>query len=287
MKEDIKNILEESMHDVIIDAIKDVDIKGIMKKQIELVTEGIARDMFSSYGDFQKELQEKIKKEVSFNIDNLSVPNFGQLAIDSIQAELKKVESDEMVKFEKGVANRIASLFGTNNETLTLDKLQNAFGYAMYQEHLEYEFDGCQFNDLNFESLDELIEEISNRGLNYEFVFTLQERDRNWGSDWDAVTTHIIMEFKKDDKIINAINLHISRESQKGESYRTYSRYNPHSENIYKVIGVEINGKNIMKDGTIILTQLNNEAEQLTSSMLLNSTLLDCTNLFDFEIDND
>ena len=42
-----------------------------------------------------------------------------------------------------------------------------------------------------------------------------------------------------------------------------------------------------MNDGTIILSELNNDAEQVSASLLLNGTLIDANNLHDFEIDSD
>lgn len=97
------------------------------------------------------------------------------------------------------------------------------------------------------------------------------------------------MEYKKDSKIIYAINIHVNREldNSNNEKYNNHDYYNSNHDNLYKVVGVEINGKSVSSDGTIYLKNLNNNAEQIITSALLNGTMIHANKLSNFEIYND
>ncbi len=285
MKE-VESILENTMHDIIIDAIKEVDIKGIMVKQITDITQNIARDIFSNYGDFQKELKEKIAKELSFNIDTISVPEFGKLAIDSVQAELLKIEEKESQNLQKQLTSRLANLLGTKDTPILLKDLCDKFAMSVYEEHVKYKLNSCQDYDVtDLESLNELIENNSD----HELEFTIQERQRNWGSEWKAYSVAMLFEYKYKDKIVYAINLIVDRQrdTETNESHWDDDRWRSTSKNLYIIKDVEINGKSITTDGSIYLKGLREDVEQLVGGCLLNETLVDANNLYYFEIDQD
>jgi len=287
MQEEVKNILESSMHDIVIDAIKEVDIRGIMIKQIESVTESIARDMFSSYGDFQKELKEKLRKEISFNIDTISVPEFGKLAIDTVQAEISKIENEEKEKLQKSLTVRLATLLGTKSNSLILKDLTDVFIMNVYEEHIKYKIeDACTEHSISCANdVQELIEYYTD----HEFNFILQERSRNWGADWKSYNVVLILEYKYKNKTQYEITLNVDRErdDEQKETYLDDDTWRSTSKNLYKVKDLYINGRSVLSEGTIYLKGLREEVEQILGGCLLNETLINANELYLFEIDND
>lgn len=290
MEDKVQNILSMSMEKIVKDAILEIDIKGIMVKQIQKVTENIASNMFSEYSEFSKLLEAKVKSEISFNIDKISVPDFGRIAIASVEAELKNIEMKESEKFAKIISRRLNNLLLVkDSDRLTSNDLIETFAADCYENHLTDEIDSCQCDFREPEDYSDILELMEYQLDGYSFEFYLMERSRNWGSDWKACTSHLIMELHKDSKIVTAINLQVDREKQKDEDWEDGDYYKSGSDkiNTYKIVGVEVDGKLVNKEGTFLIRSIRGDAAQKMTSALLNDVIIDCTDLSGFEIDSD
>jgi len=278
MKSEVKNILENTMKDIVLEAVKEVDVKGIMINQVKSVTESIARDIFSNYGDFSKELEKKLKKEISFNIDRISVPNFGEIAIGTVKAELHNIEIEQKEKLEKRTSKRLRQLLGNGKENITCTEIENMFAQVIYSKIEYYLNDDCSCGDRPSVSTFEDLKEIGEYYLNdFEITSTLEEKSMNWSASWNACTSHLILQAKYNGKIIYNISIHLDRQRDKeaGEDYTDDDYFMDGRKNIYKILSVEVNGKRFEEDGTVFLTRASNNLEQILLSSYLNGVKLD------------
>lgn len=296
MEKEVKNILEDSMKQVVLDAVKDVDIKGIMTEQIKNTTEKIARDMFGSYGDFQKELEAKLKEEITFNINKLSVPNFGQIAVDTVSSTLAKLEIEEKDKIVKDTERRLQNFLGTHKEPVTLTQIENLFGEYCYKEYIE-DSCSCDNGDDRFNSayLSDVLEYIEYNEEENEFQFTLLEREWTGSSLSNHCVTHLNMLFigksysgsSNPAKEQYSISIHINRDKNDDESYANDDFWKKDKRNCYKILGIDINGRNVSDGGTVLINSLENELEEVLVGAMMNGMFIDATKLSNFEIEQE
>ena len=290
MNEETKNILEESMKDIVLEAVKEVDIKGIMTAQIKSVTESIARDMFCNYGDFRKELETKLKKEITFNIDNISVPNFGEIAIDTVKAELSNMELENKEDIEKRTSQRLSELLGNGKENITCTYIEDSFAKIIYKE-LEYKMDdNCRCGDEpSINTFGDLLDLAEYNLSDFEMTSTLEQKSRNWGADWNACNTDLVLNVKyKDANIYNiALKLDRVRDKEAGEDFKDDDYFVEDRKNIYTIISVEVNGESLHKDGTIYLKKASTKLEQMLLTSYLNGVKIDMNIKEHTEIEED
>ncbi len=297
MEDKVKNILEESMKDIVLDAVKKVDIQGIMQKEIESTVRSIAHDIFREYGDFGKELQEKLKKEMSFNVSTISVPNFGSIAVDTVSAELSKFEHEEADKIRKSTEQRLKAFLGKYDEKVTLKEIEDLFGAFVYEEYLKDDC-SCEMRDFNPEYFDNVREFLEYNSDYSEIKLIMHERETTWSSISNTYITHLNMSYEGKDltnsfddksKERYSISLHIGRQRNKDEKYEDDKQcWLYKKDNHYSIIGMEINGQSIERErGTLMLDRLVNPHEQLLASVFMNNRLIDASSLSNFEIEQE
>ncbi len=290
MEEKVQNILETSMEDIVKDAITKVDIEGIFIKQINQVVERIASDMFSSYGPFKESLDTKLKEAIDININKISVPEFGNLAVSIIDAEFAKIERKEEQRLGQMITKRIAELTNTDSGTLKLLELQDIYYQVMFEEFVKYRMECSCDSDFNPDDRDDVInymQSLSEHSSEYECSLTFIEKSMNWGSDWKACSTNLNMAFKRDDKIQYELIVKLDRVRQKDEKYNDDDYWRNSADNHYKITDVLINGKSINDGGSIYLNGLDYKLEEKFAAMFLNGALLDCNDLEEFEHESD
>ena len=274
MNEEIKNILECSMKDVVLEAVAGADIKGIMANQIKEVTNSIARDMFGNYGDFRKELEKKLQKEVAFNLDRLSVPNFGEIAVDAIQAELGLIELENKADIQLKATQKLRNFLGSNKETITCLDLENEFA-TFLKDELSDEFD-CSSAMEEIQGLDELNNSTEYMSSEVEITSVLTEKTSQYSS-WKSCTTHLIFSCKKDDECLYEVSMHLNRQrdEEAGETYSDDDYFVEDRKNLYSIIGIQINGRSIDESGTLFLKTIRNELEQMALNSFINGVKID------------
>lgn len=296
MKDEVKDILENSMKDIVLDAIKKVDIESIMKSEIESTVKGLARDMFREYGDFGKELKEKLSKEISFNIDAISVPNFGRIAIDTVSAELTKFEHEEADKIRIATENRLKEFLGKHDEKVTLETIEDLFGRFIYDEFLKDDC-SCEMQDFDADRFSNVQEYLEYTNGYDEIKLTIHERETTYSSMSNSVITHLKLEYDGkdhtntfDDKSKDrySLSIHIHRKENDGEKWQDKSDWKNDKDNFYSILSMEINGRSVEADGgTIILSRLNEPHEQLLASIFVGDRLLDASKLSHFELERE
>ena len=290
MEDGVKNILESSMEDIVKNAITKVDIEGIFKKQIEHVVSTIAHDMFSVYGPFKESLDKKLKSEIDINIDKISIPEFGNIAVHIIESEFEKIERKEEKRLGQLITKRITELTNTDKSTLKLKDLQDIYYKVMFDEFVKHTLDcSCDMN-FNPDDDEDVINYMYNLGeYNSTFNCTLSfvEKSMNWGSDWKACSTNLNLSFSRDGKIQYELIVKLDRVRQEGEKYNDDDYHRSGADNYYKITDVLINGKSVNQGGSIYLNGLDYELEEKFASMFLNGALLDCNDLEEFEHESD
>lgn len=287
MKSETTKMLAQTMKDVIGDAMLEVDVKGIMIEHIEKTTKSIVGDMFGTYSDFSKSLEKKLAEDIDFNIKKISVPNFGQIAIDSVVAELSKAEVAEKEKIEKEVIKSITNFIGSKGEAVTLKMLADAFGADMWHYYIEDDLDSChcEGDGIDNEDIDNVLEFLEYHD-DYTFEFVIEEKTHDY-STWSSTHTHINMIFTKKGEVSHVISMYVSREKDenKKETWDNHDAYNASHNNLYKILSVDINGKPINNEGTVVLPELRKDADQKVAGCFLNGTLIDANELGVFEVE--
>ena len=286
MKNKTEKILEQTMRDVIGDAMLEVDVKGIMVAHIEKTTKSIVGDMFGAYSDFSKSLKKKLADDIDFNIKKISVPNFGQIAIDSVVAELYKAEVAEKEKIEKEVIKSITNFIGSKGEAVTLKMLADAFGADMWHYYISDDLDSCRCDNdsVDSEDIDSVLEFLEYHD-DYTFEFVIEEKTNDY-STWSSTHTHINMIFTKKGEVAHAISMFVARkrDDSNNETWDNHDKYNASHNNLYKIISVNINGKPINSEGTVVLSELRKNTDQKVAGCFLNGTLIDANELAVFEV---
>jgi len=286
MEKKVSSILESSMEDIVKEAITKVDIEEIFVKQIRHVVDRIATDMFSTYGPFKDSLDKKLKEAIDINIDKISVPEFGNLAVSLIDAEFAKIERKEEKRLGQMITKRITELTNTDSSTLKLGELQKIYYKVMFDEFIKHTMDCSCDNEFNPDDEDEVVDYMQSLGeYNSDFTcsLTFVEKSMNWGSDWKACSTNIGMAFEKGGKVQYELIVKLDRVRQKDEKYNDDDYWRESADNHYKITDVLINGKSINEGGSIYLSGLDYELEEKFASMFLNGALLDCNDLEEFE----
>lgn len=274
MEKEIENLLESSIKEVALNSIKDIDIKSIFIRQIEEVTVSIARDMFSSYGDFSKLLKNKLKKELDFSVNQIKVPQFGKLTLDTITSNLKKYEIEHIEKATKEAEETIRKILGLRKDPVSASFIEDEFLKIVFErcfdqgdiEHMEYDKDSTaeHFSDnieMNF------IDKEWGRGAWYSSHLTIcLEPDKNSGID----------ELK--------IDLHLSKEkNDKGSSdkYVEYYKNNDKIPQLYSILSIKIDGEDIARNSTnaINIDGANTELAKTLLSVFVNGSTIDLTKL--------
>jgi len=290
MEEKVSSILESSMEDIVKEAITKVDIEGIFVKQINHVVERIANDMFSSYGPFKDSLDKKLKEAIDINIDKISVPEFGNIAVSLIDAEFSKIERKEEKRLGQMITKRITELTNTDSSTLKLGEIQKIYYKVMFDEFIKHTIDCSCETDFNSDDEGNVLDymlELSEYNTEFECNLTFVEKSMNWGSDWKACSTNIGMSFMRGSKIQYELIVKLDRVRQKDEKYNDDDYWREGVDNHYKITDVLINGKSVNDGGSIYLKGLDYELEEKFASMFLNGALLDCNNLEEFEHESD
>jgi len=282
-KEAVQNILEESIKDIVIDGIKKVDIQGIFNTQIESVVKEVARDMFSSYGDFSKSLNEKLKNEIEFNINSVNLPQFGAIATEIVKSNLQGIEKAHKEELEKKIKKEIDIFLGVTKEPATTNKLLELFYENAYEES-KYDNCSCDEEPRDLDDFMQYFEYNSNR----TFEFTLHERDTDYHFETGGCVTHLNLFTEKDgDKY--GISLHINRRKDEERDDKSISddKWRKTSNNLYSIITMEVNGKYLTREGVIVYNDLNNDLEKLLVGIYQNNALLDLSNLDGVEMEEE
>lgn len=280
MKEMLKNTIEET----VIEAMQEVDIRAIIKAQVEHTTKRIANDIFGEYGDFKKEMQEHLKNTLTFNISKLSVPDFSAFAIETVRAELVKIQHEEKERIERKVLKNINELLGTHREPITLVELQDTFALEMYENFIKDKIhDGCQCEDY-YEP--ENLYDVNDASEFLPCMFELKISEREWGTYGRYCTTHLLLSFKEErgDKGGGIdISVHISRQHENNETDGDF--YKKSAKNLYKILGVTVDGKDIKQDGLLLLQNIKSETVQAIVSRFINGAFIDATDIGAFELE--
>jgi len=276
----MKEMLQSTIQEVVIETIKEVDIKSIIKDEIEKTTKRVADDLFGNYGDFRKQLEEKLKGELLFNINKLTVPDFGNFAIETVVSEIKKIEHEEKDRVAKETEKRLRELLGTHKEAIALKELQDVFAVSMYDEHIKDTLDTCYAeHQREPESLYDVLEILQD-----ENPFELSLVEKEWGTYGKYCMTHIYMKFSHE-KDEHHIELHVSRERDIKKTDDDF--YQENEKNLYKILGISINGKSVNSEGFVALDMITEPTEEKLVSRFINGAMIDATDLADFELESE
>lgn len=282
MNRQITDILEQSMKEVVLEAVAEVNIKEIMAEQIKSVVESTARSMFSNYGEFSQQLETKLKGELQFNIDSISVPEFGELAISTVKAELAAIESEQAKQISLKAEERLRNFLGTHNKPIVLSELVDVFATEAWEDHIKYGDYSCSCDSFEPRGADDLSEYLASNDSEYELAYILHERASHFSS-WDSCTTHLILKLTKGTKPVHEISLHLNRERDEvnKETYENDDFYNSKHSNFYKIIGVEINGKSVSdsETSTIHLDRTNDRTTKQVLGCFMNKQLINANEL--------
>lgn len=288
MNKEVQKILEQSMHDIIIASVGNVDITGIFAKQIEKVVESIAHDMFREYGEFGKLLKEKLQKEIEFNINEISVPHFSEIANEIVQVELDRISKEDTEKLTTTIKNKISMFLGKSDDIITNQELGRMFYKEVIKEYMDT---SCVCEDSpELDSMSDfsyLFENISNQGS--EIEFTLHER--SWDasySDRKYCISHLNMCYTQNkkstgnkDRYSISLHIHRKRDIENDEPERLYDFWKKGFKNNYQIVGIEING--VYLNSSLSYMNLNNKLEEKLIAIKLNNSLINLDDLSYFE----
>lgn len=284
MNTEIQNILENSLKEIVIESIKEVDIKGIFAKQINSVVDSIARDMFREYSDFGKLLKEKLNEEITFNLREIKVPQFGHIAAEIVKGTLEKVEIDEKEKIEKLIVHNINEYLGTKKESLKAKDLAQLFcEYVYNEEHYSFDYScGDEPRDAGdfFEAFDH---------YNIETKLQLLETDDTYKWSYSKkgdCNTHLVFEYEKDRKTKYGLNLRINRikddNDDKNESDDFWRKESP---NKYRIMSIKSSLYTIDGTGLVKYSNLESELERVLMGAFHNDIVLDLSDLDYIELE--
>lgn len=269
----MKKMLQQTIQDVVIETINEVDIKSIIKAEIERTTKRVADDLFGNYGDFRKELEAKLKEELRFNLSKLTIPDFGNLAIETVKAELLIIQHDEQERIAKEMQRKLNDLLGTHKEAITLRELQDVFAVSMFEEYIKDSLDSCSCDEYSSPTtLDEVLEILQDEN---PFTFILHEKE--WGTHGRWCTSHMELNFELNKNTHN-IFLHVNKENDHIGFYKAGEK------NLYKISSIKINGIDVKKDGFVALDMIREDTEVKLVSRFINGALIDATDLACFDI---
>lgn len=203
--------------------------------------------------------------------------------------ELGKIELENKSEIQLKATQRLRRMLGHGKENITCKDIENNFAVAIYEE-LKYSFDSCSCDEFREpETFSDLVELAEHQLNDFEITSTLEQKSRNWGSDWNSCTSHLVLNAKHKGKIIYNISLHIDRQrdEEANETYKDDDYYLDGRKNIYKILGVEVNGKNLQDDGTIFLDKLSNKLEEILLGSYINGVSIDMNVMENTEIESD
>ena len=279
----MNDLLKSTIEELAIKSIKEIDIESIVKDKMAESVRRTVDNLFGSYSEFQKGVESKIKKDLQINLDALTIPDFGNLAIETVVSEIKKVEIEEQERVTKETEKRLREVFGASKEMITLKELEDTFIMSMWEEHIKDMMDdGCYCGDKDIpRDGEEVLEILDSNGEYGSFEFTLTENE--WGTYGTYCTSHLYLKFDlKNTKQI--IEIHTSRKKGTGERS---DFYNEKELNHYSILGISVNGKSMKKEGFISLKDVREDTEQKLVSRFINDSLIDCSELSNFELVED
>jgi hypothetical protein len=279
MKEEIQNILES-----IKGSIKDVDIKGIFAKQIEVTVQQIARDMFREHSDFGKILQEKLKEEVTFNLREIKVPQFGHIAAEIVKGTLEKVEIDEKEKIEKLIVQNITEYLGTKKESLKEKDLVKLFCEYVYEEE-KYSFN-CSCGEEQ-SSLEDFFDTFDAYNIDTKLNLLETTNDKykwSYSKEGDC-HTHLVFEYEKDGKVKYGLNIYIYRiKDDNDDKNKSNNFWRKESKNKYRIMSIKSSSYTINCTGMVKYRDLENELERTLMGAFHNDVILDLSDLDHIEL---
>lgn len=284
MNEAVQDILENSLKEIVIESIKEVDIKGIFAKQINSVVDSIARDMFREYGDFGKLLKEKLNEEVTFNLREITVPQFGHIAAEIVKGTLEKVEIDEKEKIEKMIVHNINEYLGTKKESLKAKDLVELFYKYVYEEE-QYSFDcSCGGEPSDSQDFFDLFD-----AYNIETKLQLLETDDTYKWSYSKegdCNAHLIFEYEKDRKTKYGLKLRINRiQDDNDDKKKSDDFWRRESPNKYRVQSIKSSSYTIDNTGLVKYSDLENDLERILMGAFHNELILDLSDLDHIELE--
>lgn len=284
MNEAVQDILENSLKEIVIESIKEVDIKGIFAKQINSVIDSIARDMFREYGDFGKLLKEKLNEEVTFNLREIKVPQFGHIAAEIVKGTLEKIEIDEKEKIEKLIVHNINEYLGTKKDSIKAKDLVQLFcEYVYHEEH--YSFD-CSCGDEPRDSGD-FFEAFDHYNIETKLQLLETDDKYKWSYSKEGdCNVHLVFEYEKDRKTKYGLNLSIYRiQDDNDDKKKSDNFWRKESPNKYRIVSIKSSSYTIDREGMVKYSDLENDLERILMGAFHNSVILDLSDLDHIELE--
>lgn len=140
-------------------------VEKIVKEQLEKTLKDIVEDSFRSYGDFGKTLKKEIKKQMDINLENLDIPSYNQVILNTIKVELEHSIHEEGAK---KIQEQMQELLGTSKEEYKLSDL--------IREIVEQD---CELNELDYEDCKEITVIVEDK-YGSKYIYIDPEEDQDW-----------------------------------------------------------------------------------------------------------
>lgn len=114
--EDLKNAVNESMQKI----ISDGSVEKMIEEKLKKTVNDIIDSQLSSYSDFGKKLQEKIKTGLSVSFDKVSFPEYNQTILRLVEGIVNNAVTDET---QKKFKEDLLKLFGKPPAEIKLSEL--------------------------------------------------------------------------------------------------------------------------------------------------------------------
>jgi hypothetical protein len=86
-------------------------VQRVVEKQLKGTIESIVNDLFRSYGDFGKNLEQEIKLNLSVDLKKLNLAGYNVMVLNAVQEELDKVVHTQGIeKIKESLANLLSEV---------------------------------------------------------------------------------------------------------------------------------------------------------------------------------
>lgn len=256
----MQNVLsiEQHVSKSVNEVLFEIDYKKIIREQIEKEVARIISIEFGHFSNFEKILKDEISNQIKINFDNLSIPNFNNLTLSVVEKELNRVAYEEKERIEESLKLKINNLLGVKDKPVDISVIIDTFILNMYDKYIR----DCSCYELTD---NEVLEYVEDETSNFNFI--LEESTTDYGS-FSSTITHFIMEFTYK-SYSYAINIFINKVTSDGES----GKWKSMDLNNYKILGININGKSIIKEG-VLLSEFEYEFETMIIGCFINGNLI-------------
>jgi hypothetical protein len=259
------------LEEILASALSKVNVEEIFSKQIENTVERLASELLSSHGEFGTIIKDKLKKDLEFDVNAISVPQFSSLAINAVESTLKQVEMKEKEKIEKDIENQILSYVGAKDVAITEDAIVEKFLQYIHSEFMD---SSCSCDDAP-SGAKEYYDYVTHY-LDDDVLMEVTEQEYTFGA-----IAHLKLTAKD-----YTLEAHISREDT-GDEKRDSNlkgRFKKGSENKYRILGINSTaGMSVGGRGDASkLSSLENDLERMLYTVYMSDRLIDLGSDLDY-----